>query len=81
MSVHNPDIKRVTTHTLQELKSKGVEFIKPPAMIKIDVLALPGNSYKTETKSEQTCTDQGWKRLNSITQKILISHRVYFDSE
>ncbi|MDQ1086552.1 3-methyl-2-oxobutanoate hydroxymethyltransferase [Siphonobacter sp. SORGH_AS_1065] len=23
MSVHNPDIKRVTTHTLQELKSKG----------------------------------------------------------
>ncbi len=23
MSVHNPDIKRVTTHTLQELKNKG----------------------------------------------------------
>lgn len=23
MSVHNPDIKRVTTHTIQELKNKG----------------------------------------------------------
>lgn len=26
MSVHTPDIKRVTTHTIQEMKTRGEKF-------------------------------------------------------